>query len=139
MNAAIVDKFFKAMTDRDVEAVVSYMHDDLVSTDTGSGQIMTGLEENRADVKNWLSMFSDMKVEALNHVESGDMVATEMKMTGVNTGEMPMPDGSMLPATGKTVELVGCQVVQFKDGKMVKATQYYNMMSMMSQLGLAEA
>ena len=61
-----------------------------------------------------------------------------MKMTGVNTGDMPMPDGSTIPATGKTVEMNGCQVVQFKDGKMIKATQYYNMMTMMVQLGLAE-
>ena len=67
------------------------------------------------------------------------MVATEMKMSAVNTGDLQMPDGTKIPATGKSVEMTGCQVVQFKDGKMIKATQYYNMMAMMSQLGLAEA
>ena len=34
--------------------------------------------------------------------------------------------------------MTGCQVVQFKDGKMFKSTQYYNMMAMMAQLGLVE-
>ena len=36
-----------------------------------------------------------------------------------------MPDGSKIPATGKSVEMNGCQVAQFEDGKMIKATQYY--------------
>ena len=49
---------------------------------------------------------------------------------------MEMPDGSKIPATGKRVEMQGCQVAQFQDGKMIKASQYYNMMTMMAQLGL---
>ena len=77
-----------------------------------------------------------MKVGVVNHVESGDTVVTELKMSGVNTGDMEMPDGSKIPATGKSVEMNACQVAQFEDGKMIKATQYYNMMSMMAQLGL---
>ena len=97
---------------------------------------MTGLEENRADMENWTNTFSDMKVEVLNNVESGNTVVTEMKMSGVNTGDMEMPDGSKIPATGKSVEMRGCQVAEFEDGKMTKATQYYNMMTMMAQLGL---
>ena len=54
----------------------------------------------------------------------------------VNTGEMEMPDGSKLPATGKKVDFQGVQVVEFKDGKMYKGSQYYNPMVMMEQLGL---
>ena len=39
-------------------------------------------------------------------------------------------------ATGKSVEMNGCQVAVFENGKMKKSTQYYNMMTMMAQLGL---
>ena len=137
MNAELVNKFFGAMSSGDVDTALSVLHEDCVNTDTATGQVMTGLDENRADMENWLSMFSDMKVEAVNQVESGNMVATEMKMSGVNTGDMHMPDGSKIPATGKSVEMTGCQVSEFKDGKMIRAPQYYNMMTMMAQLGLA--
>ena len=137
MNAELVTKFFEGMSSGDVDTALSVLHEDCVNTDTATGQVMTGLDENRADMENWLSMFSDMKVEAVNQVESGNMVATEMKMSGVNTGDMQMPDGSKIPATGKSVEMTGCQVSEFKDGKMIRATQYYNMMTMMAQLGLA--
>ena len=124
------------MTSGDIDSAMSVMHDNCVNHDMGTGKVMEGLDENRADMENWTNTFSNMKVEVLNHVESGDTVVTEMKMSGVNTGDMEIPDGSKIPATGKSIEMNGCQVAKFQDGKIIKATQYYNMMSMMAQLGL---
>ena len=136
MNSDLVDKFFESMSSGDIDSAMSVMHDNFVNHDMGTGQVMEGLDENRADMEKWTNTFSDMKVEVLNHVESGDTVVTEMKMSGVNIGDMEMPDGSKIPATGNSIEMNSCQVAKFQDGKIIKATQYYNMMSMMAQLGL---
>ena len=136
MSLHIVEKFFNSISNRDVDTAMSLLTDDHVSHDHGTGMVMTGIEENRADMENWLSMMSDMKVEILNSVESGNCVAVEMRMTGVNTGELMMPDGTKVPATGKSVEMHGCNVIEFDGEKMSKSTQYYSMMSMMEQLGL---
>ena len=115
MNSDLVDKFFESMSSGDIDSAMSVMHDNCVYHDMGTGQVMEGLDENRADMENWTNTFSDMKVEVLNHVESGDPVVTEMKMSGVNTGDMEMPDGSKIPATGKSIEMIGCQVTKFQD------------------------
>ena len=136
MSLHIVEKFFNSISNRDVDTAMSLLTDDHVSHDHGTGMVMTGIEENRADMENWLSMMSYMKVEILNSVESGNCVAVEMRMTGVNTGELMMPDGTKVPATGKSVEMHGCNVIEFDGEKMSKSTQYYSMMSMMAQLGL---
>ena len=136
MSLHIVEKFFNSISNRDVDTAMSLLTDDHVSHDHGTGMVMKGIEENRADMENWLSMMSDMKVEILNSVESGNCVAVEMRMTGVNTGELMMPDGTKVPATGKSVEMHGCNVIEFDGEKMSKSTQYYSMMSMMAQLGL---
>ena len=136
MNSELVKKFFEHMSNGDIDSAMSFLHEDHVNHDMGRGMVQTGLEENRADMENWTNTFSDMKVEVLNNVESGNTVVTEMKMSGVNTGDMEMPDGSKIPATGKSVEMRGCQGAEFEDGKMTKSTQYYNMMTMMAQLGL---
>ena len=136
MNSQTVEKFFKCMESDDVDGALSYLTDDHVGHDMGTGVVMKGLDENRADMENWTNTFSEMKVEALNHIESGNTVVTELKMTGVNTGDLQQPDGSKIPATGKSIEMNACQVAEFEDGKMTKSTQYYNMMSMMAQLGL---
>ena len=101
MSLHIVKKFFTSITDRDLDGAMSCLSDDHVSHDHGTGMVMTGLNENRADMENWLSMLSEMKVEILNSVESGNSVVVEMKMTGVNTGDILMPDGTKVPATGK--------------------------------------
>ena len=136
MSLHIVEKFFDSISNRDVDTAMSLLTDDHVSHDHGTGMVMNGIAENRADMENWLSMMSDMKVEILNSGESGNCVAVEMRMTGVNTGEIMMPDGTKVPATGKSVEMLGCNVVEFDGEKMSKSTQYYSMMSMMAQLGL---
>ena len=136
MSLHIVKKFFDSITNRDLDGAMSCLSDDHVSHDHGTGMVMTGLNENRADMENWLSMLSEMKVEILNSVESGNSVVVEMKMTGVNTGDILMPDGTKVPATGKKVEMNGCQVMEFDGDKMTKSSQYYSMMSMMAQLGL---
>ena len=136
MNSQIVEKFFKCMESGDIDGALSFLTEDHVGHDMGTGAIMKGHDENRADMENWNTTFSNLKVEALNHVESGDTVVTELKMSGVNTGDLAQPDGSKIPATGKSVEMNGCQVAVFEGGKMKKSTQYYNMMTMMAQLGL---
>ena len=136
MSLHLVKKFFDSITNRDLDGAMSCLSDDHVSHDHGTGMVMTGLNENRADMENWLSMLSEMKVEILNSVESGNSVVVEMKMTGVNTGDILMPDGTKVPATGKKVEMNGCQVMEFDGDKMTKSSQYYSMMSMMVQLGL---
>ena len=136
MSLQVVEKFFGSVSNRDIDEAMSCLSDDHVSHDHGTGMVLSGLEENRADMENWLSMMSEMKVEIVNSVESGNTVVIEMKMTGVNTGEIMMPDGTKVPATGKPVEMNACQVMEFEGDKMTKSSQYYNMMSMMAQLGL---
>ena len=136
MNLQIVDNFFNCMEKGDIDGALSYLSEDHIGQDMGTGAVMNGHDENRADMENWTNTFSDMKVEVLNHIESGNTVVSELKMTGVNTGDLEQPDGSKIPATGKSVEMNAIQVAEFENGKMTKSTQYYNMMTMMAQLGL---
>ena len=136
MSAELVDRFFQAIMDRDMDVVRSCFHEDIVGHDHGTGKVSKGIEENMADVTDWLANFSDMRVESKSHYEIGNTVVTEMMFTGTNDGDMQMPDGSSIPATGKRVTMHGCQFVEYKDGKMINTRQYYDMMGMMAQLGL---
>ena len=138
MSSKLVDDFFAAMVSGDLDSIESMFHDDVSMTDHGNGMTSDGVEANMNDVRNWKNTFSDMSLTAERHIESGNTVVTEMRMQGTNTGEMEMPDGSKLPATGKTVKMQGCQVIEVEDGKMIKGTQYYNPMAMMEQLGLGQ-
>ena len=136
MSSALVDKFFNAVMNKDMDTVRSCFHENIVGVDHATGKVSTGVEENMADVQEWITNFSDVKITSRSHHETGNTVITEMTFTGTNTGDMAMPDGSSLPATGKTITMHGCQFVEYQNGKMVNTRQYYDMMGMMAQLGL---
>lgn len=54
-----------------------------------------------------------------------------------HTGDWKMPDGSVIPPTGKKMETEMVTVAKVKDRKLVEESFYYDTMSIMKQLGLA--
>ena len=60
-----------------------------------------------------------------------DMVIAHYTMTGMNSGPM----GEM-PATNKSVNVNGVDIVRFENGKAVEHWGYWEEMKMMQQLGM---
>jgi steroid delta-isomerase-like uncharacterized protein len=96
--------------------------------------------EGREAIRAWLEAlerpFPDGVTETSRMVEEGDTLVAEYIWRGTNTGPLPMPDGTEIPATGKTMELPGVAVATVRDGKIVNEQDYFDMAAMMSQLGL---
>ncbi len=44
MNSELVKKFFEHMCDGDIDSALSFLHEDHVSHDMGTGLVMKGLE-----------------------------------------------------------------------------------------------
>ena len=82
--------------------------DDIALEDVAIGHKAFGKEEAKAYVKNWKTTFPDMVGKCNNRVESGNTMFEECSWTGTNTGEMTAPDGSKIPATGKSVNIKNC-------------------------------
>lgn len=68
--------------------------------------------------------------------ETGDRTLGELTWTGINTGPLYMPDGSEIPATGKSVEFNGMEMTQVRGDKIVVHKLYWDNMAALSQLGL---
>jgi predicted ester cyclase len=69
-------------------------------------------------------------------IEEGDTVVAEYTWRATHRGPLTMPDGSEVPATGKTVELPAVSVIKVGDGKVISEHAYCDMAAMASQLGL---
>ena len=80
--------------------------------------------------------FSDITMETLQLVEEGDTVVAEWVWRATHTGPLPLPDGSEIPPTGKTVELPGVSVMTVREGKVAEQRDYFDNAAMMTQLGL---
>jgi len=65
-------------------------------------------------------------------------VAEQWLVTG--TWTQPFPDGPLAgaPPTKKAIQLPGASFIEFKDGKIVSDTLYFDQMAFLTQLGVIE-
>ncbi len=134
-SASIIRKLFDAFNAKDADAIAALAADDYVLIDCASGEKYEGPEGARRNAEGWLTPFADVSVEVLNVVESGDWAVAECVGRGTHSGPMQTPMGEV-PATGKQIELHFCSVVKVRDGKIVEGRDYYDAMTIASQLGL---
>jgi ketosteroid isomerase-like protein len=69
-------------------------------------------------------------------IEDDDVIVAETTYRSTHTGPLTMPDGSVAPATGKTVDTPGVTILRVKDGQIVDARDYVDMLAGMIHLGL---
>ena len=82
--------------------------------------------------------FPESSTELTNAFGTENQVVLEFTGWGTNTGPLHMPTGD-LPPTGHSVERRFCNVYQIRNGKIVSLHSYYDLMTMMQQLGLVPA
>lgn len=85
--------------------------------------------------KGWAKAFPDSKATFHDAYAAGDVVVVELTWKGTQTGPLATPNGEV-PATGKSINMRAIQVSKVKDGKVASTRQYFDMATMMSQLGL---
>ena len=86
--------------------------------------------------KGWATAFPDSKATFHDAHVSGNTVILELSWRGTQTGPLVTKSGEV-PATGKSIDMRAVQVVEVQDGKAASIRQYFDMATMMSQLGLA--
>jgi steroid delta-isomerase-like uncharacterized protein len=98
--------------------------------------VFEGVEEIRARLARDLEAFPDATYVVDSFFAAGDTFADEWTFTGTNTGPLRLPDGAVIPPTGRPVAIKGMEYVEVRDGKIVVDNLYYDFMSAVAQLGL---
>jgi steroid delta-isomerase-like uncharacterized protein len=81
--------------------------------------------------------FSDVTLEVVRVIDQGDLACLETEISARNTNDLTLPDGTKVPATGKTVQISAAVVVQLDaDGQIVEARRYEDGLGFLRQLGL---
>ena len=91
----------------------------------------TGIQSIKDLLNMYHTAFPDVKQEILGMATKGDRTYFQIHMTGTNTGAW----GDM-PATGKVMDVMGCDVMRFENGKAAEHWGYTEEAKMMMQLGL---
>jgi predicted ester cyclase len=128
------DSLTDAMNRHDLDAIADgYGQQVVVNSPDGTFE---GRQAATAYLESFLGAFPDLTVNVWSKVTSGDLVCDEWTLTGTNTGPLPLPDGSTLPATGKRVELRGCDIAALEDGQVISHRLYYDNVDFLTQLGI---
>ena len=98
--------------------------------------IFEGVDAIRGRLARDLEAFEDATYVVDSFFAEGDMFADEWTFTGTNTGPFHLPDGTVIPATGRQVEIKGMEYVEVRGGLIVVDNLYYDFMAAVAQLGL---
>ena len=87
--------------------------------------------------RGWATAFPDSKATFVREFASGDTAVIEVVWKGVHTGTLQAPSGA-IPASNRPIEVPACQVIEIKGEKVKSFTHYFDMLTLLTQIGAAK-
>ena len=108
--------------------------------DVPSGTTLHGPDGYKRLALFFIEAFPDSRVEPTsNGLPQRIRLSLSSTMSqGTNIGLLHLPSQA-IPVTGRSFDLRLCEVMQIRNGKIVRFHTYYDMMTMLEQLGLNSA
>jgi len=125
-----VNNLWLAWNSHDWEKMPPLYADDCIVEDLPS-KICHGKQELEAYYKYLLTGYPDLNFEARSAFGTDEQIATEWIMSGTHTGNT-----AKFKATGKKFSIRGVSIIEIQSGKIIRETDYWDMYSLLQQLGL---
>jgi hypothetical protein len=137
---ALMKKGDDAFNTRDFAAVDQVHHPDMVAYITGLAEPVYGPEAHSAAMLQMLHMFPDMHVHSDPYpiqFGSGDWITVVTNATGTFTGEMTLPDGTVVAPTGKAFDVEFGQTTKWDGDQLIVISAFWDAAEQQQQIGLA--
>lgn len=134
-NAVLVRRVYQLFSDDKFDDILPLITEDIEATLIPFGQTFHGREGFVDFMMGFKNAFPDLKIAVSNQVATDDQVVSEFSARGSHTGPLQTPMGEV-PPTGRTVDLLVCEVWGIRDGKLASLHNYQDAASLMRQLGL---
>ena len=134
-NARIARAIYDAFNDRDFDAGTALVTDDAEWLNVATGQTFRGPEGVRQNYEQWATAYPDGRCEDIEILAGEGFAVVQFTGRGKNTGPLGSPAGE-IPATGRSVDVPFCDVLEIRAGKIAGGKSYFDMATMMRQLGL---
>lgn len=130
-NEQLVERFAKAWSSGDLEAILACVSADVVYDAVGAGIISHGREQFAGFATAVLTAVPEIQWLIDRTYAAGNVVSCEWRLTGTQTGDFPG-----IPATGNSFEVRGASIIECADGKVVASRDYWNVADLLRQVGL---
>ncbi len=129
----IVDEFFKAMNQHDVDKMGEFCAEKIVADEVAEPEPFKGLDAFKQSYSDLFQGYPDCVADFLETYVDGDTVVRQVRWyatnSGVFRGEEP---------TGKKVDIRIAYFFRFNQGKIDRITEYYDLATLLVQQGQLE-
>jgi steroid delta-isomerase-like uncharacterized protein len=126
-------QMIEAWNRRDFDAIRDLLHPQYTYTGGDGKEVTGGPDVGLRIAKTYAAAFPDGRLEVRATYVQGDTAVAELHATGTHQGEL-----MGIAATGKRAEIVVCNVLELRDGKIYREREYMDMLSMFTQLGVMQ-
>ena len=128
-----------AFNARDHAGMDAVHHPDLIAYITGNAEPLYGRAAHAKAMGQMFRIFPDVHVHLPYPVQfgSGDWITVVTRTTGTFTGEMTLPDGTVIPPTGKAFDIEFGQTSRWDGDRLVVISAFWDSARQARQLGLA--
>jgi len=133
-NEARVKEFYdKVFNAHNPEVIDQFCTTDFVDHQPAPNHSGKGVDDLKADFKEWFAMVPDVQMTPEEITSKDNKVMVKFRMKGTNTGPM----GPNMPATGKSFDVEGMEMIAFNsEGKATDRWGYFEEQKWMQQLGM---
>ena len=127
-----------AYNHKDWNAVAALLAPGCVYDEVATHRRVQGVNEIMAAWRGWATALPDSNATFDRVLVSGDVVTLELTWRGTQTGPLDTPSGA-LPPSGRSIDMRACQIVEVADGKVQSIRHYFDMATLLQQLGAFSA
>ena len=126
---------FTAYNEKNWDKIRTLLTADVVYDEVPTNRKVRGIDQVITLWQGWATALPDSKCTFHNAIASGDTVVIELTWIGTHKGPLQTPKGPIAP-TGKRIEIRACNVIQMEGEKGKSQRQYFDMATMLQQLGV---
>jgi steroid delta-isomerase-like uncharacterized protein len=115
----------------DIEGVLAYYDDDITWNNVALEEVYDGKAAVGQFLTRLFTAIPDLKFSVSYRIVRGDNVAEQWMIRGTHLGTF-----MGIPATGRTVEILGTSMLTLRDGKFLRDDFYFDTGAVMRQMGL---
>jgi ketosteroid isomerase-like protein len=137
---ALMKKGDDAFNARDVAGMDAVHHPDMIAYVTGNAQPLYGRAAHAAAMEQFFRVFPDVHVHNDPYpvqFGAGDWITVITRVTGTFTGQMALPDGTVIPPTGKAFDVEFGQTVKWDGDQVTQIAAFWDSAEQARQIGLA--
>lgn len=134
----VMDRATGAMLGKDFEALRELYAPDVIVVTPDAGKLH-GVDEVMEYFQAMTEAFPNMSYESVGTHDSGFCAIDQGDMFGHNTGPLRLPDGQVLPPTGKEVRVRSVDIATVHHGRITRHEWFWDQLELLGQLGLLEA